>query len=170
MLSRQVISTFQRKSLQVAISLLLLAGWSVALAGSTVDTAPASRHPASTHATATRAPATRLNTALPVVASATLPGRTLPLDKPRPTRVGAADPSTASLNRSNPENVPSPGFDVRWRESRELVGPDLVSVIRNYRRDGLPVVHLYESGHNMLAIGVNPHGMPGIYFTSHVGG
>jgi hypothetical protein len=62
------------------------------------------------------------------------------------------------------------GLDIRWRESRELVSADVVSMIRNYRRDGLPIVHLYESNHNLLAIGVNPHGLPGIYFTRHVGG
>ena len=62
------------------------------------------------------------------------------------------------------------GLDLRWRETREIAGPEIVSLIRNYRRDGLPVVQLWQSGQNLLAIGVNPHGLPGIYFRRNVGG
>ena len=61
-------------------------------------------------------------------------------------------------------------FPIQWRESREIVGPELVSRIRNYKRDGLPVVRLWEAGQSRVAIGFNTHGMPGIYFTHHVGG
>jgi hypothetical protein len=45
-----------------------------------------------------------------------------------------------------------------------------VSLVRNYRRDGLPLVHLWESQQNRVAIGLNPHGLPGIYYTRHFGG
>lgn len=61
-------------------------------------------------------------------------------------------------------------FPIQWRESREIAGPEIISRIRNYKRDGLPVVQLWEAGQSRVAIGLNPHGMPGIYFTHHIGG
>ena len=63
-------------------------------------------------------------------------------------------------------------FPIQWRESREIAGPELVSRIRNYKRDGFPIVQLWQSSSDQsrVAIGVNPHGLPGIYFTHHVGG
>ena len=61
-------------------------------------------------------------------------------------------------------------FPIQWRESREIAGPEIISRIRNYKRDGLPVVQLWESQQSRVAIGLNPHGVPGIYFTHHVGG
>jgi hypothetical protein len=68
------------------------------------------------------------------------------------------------------EERPDPGLAIQWRESREIVSPNIVSLVRNYRRDGLPIVHLYQSQQNILAIGLNNHGIPGIYFTRHIGG
>ena len=65
---------------------------------------------------------------------------------------------------------PTGAFPIRWRESREIAAPEIISLIRNYKRDGLPVVPLWQSEQSRVAIGLNPHGLPGIYFTHHVGG
>jgi hypothetical protein len=47
------------------------------------------------------------------------------------------------------------------------VDKDLASLIKNYHRNGLPLVHLWQSEKNMVALGLNTHGLPGIYFTRH---
>ncbi len=57
------------------------------------------------------------------------------------------------------ENDSKFAFPVRWQK------PELERVVRSFRRTGLPVVHLWGSGRNVLAIGLSPHGVPGIYFT-----
>jgi hypothetical protein len=46
--------------------------------------------------------------------------------------------------------------------------PEIVRVARQLRHNGLPIVRLWQSGPNLLAIGLNPHGVPGIYFTQKV--
>jgi hypothetical protein len=56
----------------------------------------------------------------------------------------------------------SVAFPVRWQK------PELERVVRSFRRAGLPIVHLWGSGRNVLAIGLSPHGVPGIYFTQKV--
>ncbi len=149
--------------MKVALALLLLGGWSLSLAGP-ADNGAGPRQSKSRMQTSSPAP---LNVALPANTAAKLSAHPVPLDEPRGTRV---NPDTAAEVAEPKGERATAGLDIRWRESREIVGPDMVSMIRNYRRDGLPVVHLYQSGQNLLAIGVNPHGLPGIYFTRHVGG
>jgi hypothetical protein len=78
-------------------------------------------------------------------------------------------PSAAGTDRSSVEHPPAV-IAIPWRESREIVGADIVGLVRNYRRDGLPIVHLYQSNQSVLAVGLNNHGVPGIYFTRHIGG
>src|ERR1700683_3741348 len=56
--------------------------------------------------------------------------------------------------------TPRTELNVRWQSS-----PGLVRVARKFRRNGLPVVRLWASGRNLLAIGINPQGKPGVYFT-----
>jgi hypothetical protein len=51
-------------------------------------------------------------------------------------------------------------FAMRWQR-----GPEFIRVARGFPRRGLPVVRLWESGPSLLAIGVSPRGVPGIYFT-----
>ena len=43
--------------------------------------------------------------------------------------------------------------------------PQLARLVRDYRRNGLPVARLWASGHGLLAIGLSPRGVPGLYFT-----
>ena len=160
-------NALKRKGIQVLVTLLLLGGWSLALAASVQGSANSQRQ-ASHHVQSPRV-APHLNVALPATMAAKLATRPVALDEPRAKLPNPAE-AAAAVAASSGERPNGPGFDIRWRESREIVSPDVVSMIRNYRRDGLPVVHLYQSGQNLLAIGVNPHGLPGIYFTRHVGG
>jgi hypothetical protein len=60
-------------------------------------------------------------------------------------------------------------FAIHWQSHPDGVDPEVVRLARNYRRDGLPVVHLWQSGRSLLHIGLNPHGVPGIYFTQKMG-
>jgi hypothetical protein len=103
------------------------------------------------------------NTTLPVpeTTTASIAGASIagPADANAPERVAASHAARGE-------------FPIHWRESREIAGPELVSRIRNYKRDGFPIVQLWQStsDQSRVAIGVNPHGLPGIYFTHHVGG
>jgi hypothetical protein len=54
-------------------------------------------------------------------------------------------------------------ISVRWQSA-----PEIVRVARHLRHNGLPIVRLWQSGSNLLAIGLSPHGVPGIYFTQQL--
>jgi hypothetical protein len=58
---------------------------------------------------------------------------------------------------------------IHWQPTDvPFVSPRIASLVRNFRHDGLPLVHLWESGRNLLAIGLDPRGKPSIYFTQHL--
>jgi hypothetical protein len=59
-------------------------------------------------------------------------------------------------------------FAIHWQDDLPFVSPKVASLARNFRHDGLPLVHLWQSGRSLLAIGVDPHGKPGIYFTQQL--
>jgi hypothetical protein len=59
-------------------------------------------------------------------------------------------------------------FAIHWYNNPSYVSPQVASLARNFRHNGLPIVHLWQSGRNLLAIGLNPHGKPGIYFTQQL--
>jgi hypothetical protein len=59
-------------------------------------------------------------------------------------------------------------FPIRWESTPANLDPKVVSLARNFRHNGLPIVHLWGSGRNLLALGLNPHGKPGIYFTQNM--
>jgi len=64
-------------------------------------------------------------------------------------------------------------FDVRWQTSPGPAWvqnvPDWVtSNARNYRHRGLPLVHLWESPHYLVALGLSNHGVPGLYFSQRL--
>ena len=147
--------------------------WSLAVAGPPADeftgarSAPDRAHTARAVIGSTAA---ILNTAFPALAASKIPMKSVRLDEPRPTGAESRElPAAAGRDRKTVEHSPS-GMAIQWRESREIVNADIVGLVRNYRRDGLPIVHLYQSTQNVLAIGLNNHGVPGIYFTRHVGG
>jgi hypothetical protein len=71
-------------------------------------------------------------------------------------------PGPIDANADGPSRV---AFAIHWQDEVPFVSPKVASLARNFRHDGLPLVHLWHSGRNLLAIGLNPHGKPGIYFT-----
>ena len=92
-----------------------------------------------------------------------------PLDTPRQAIVNlheaqvrpvAEDAAEAGLH--NPRGL-------HWQDGSAPISPTLVSLARNYHREGLPVVRLWRADRNMVSIGLNPHGVPGIYFTQKMG-
>jgi transposase len=54
-------------------------------------------------------------------------------------------------------------FPIRWQST-----PEIVRQVRDIRRRGLPIVHLWQSTRALVAIGLNKHGVPGIYITQRV--
>ena len=51
-------------------------------------------------------------------------------------------------------------FIIHWQNR-----PDVLRMVRNLRRNGLPVVSLWHSGRSLLALGFSPRGVPGLYLT-----
>jgi hypothetical protein len=89
------------------------------------------------------------------------------LDQPR----GALDlrapvPATEGADHEFRESFP-----IHWQQNSGLIDPRLEHLARNFRRQGLPLVHLWQSasGEHLLAIGLNGHGVPGIWLTQKVG-
>jgi hypothetical protein len=99
-----------------------------------------------------------LSTVLPAAVANKLKSRALPqpLDEPRFATEHFRDLPEPPVGVSNA------GMDIPWQKNR------LVALVRNYKRDGLPIVHLYQSDRSFVAIGLSKHGVPGIYFTKHI--
>jgi hypothetical protein len=59
--------------------------------------------------------------------------------------------------------------NVHWADSRDWINnpPEWIKAARNYRRQGMPLVHLLQSQNksSLLALGVSNRGKPGLYFT-----
>ena len=62
-----------------------------------------------------------------------------------------------------PSTEGSIAFPIAW-EKRS----DIERAVRNFKQNGLPIVHLWGSGRSSLALGVNPKRVPGIYFTQTI--
>jgi len=83
--------------------------------------------------------------------------------------VAIASPrQNASGGKSAPDVGPTEregktAFSTQWQN-----GTQIARVARNYKHDGVPLVHLWGTGKSLLAIGVSPRGVPGIYFTHEV--
>ena len=85
------------------------------------------------------------------------------LDEPRASLGVHSTPGVSAGEQDRSEAH----FPIEWRAGPEIVDKDLASLIKNYHRNGLPLVHLWQSEKNMVALGLNRHGLPGIYFTRH---
>jgi hypothetical protein len=87
---------------------------------------------------------------------------TLRLDVARPVQSGAGPIRQHDLlgSDTNFDSRNKPHFPIRWQ-----VSPDVVRVARQFRRRGLPILRLWRSNYSVLAIGLNPRGVPGIYVT-----
>jgi hypothetical protein len=93
-----------------------------------------------------------------------------PLDTPRQPVVNlheSRDRPDAMDDERN-EGLHNPR-GLHWQDGSAPISPTLVSLARNYHREGLPVVRLWQADRNMVSIGLNPHGVPGIYFTQKMG-
>jgi len=88
-------------------------------------------------------------------------------DEPRRSSVGFRDAPQVSEVEGGMSERPGTQFPIQWRQGPEIVDPAVVSLIKNYHRNGLPIVHLWEKDKNLVALGLNNHGLPGIYFTRH---
>lgn len=91
--------------------------------------------------------------------------RPMSFDSPRASALNLREESrvpAAAAALHNPQGL-------HWEDASATVSPRLVSLARNYHHDGLPVVKLWQADRNVVSIGLNPHGVPGIFFTQTLG-
>ena len=156
-------------SSHLADALMLLCATAMAHAGPGLGTEMArvfSPQPRASSASA-RIPASTLPSPR-AAAMAIASSRTVPLDQPRlPRSFQESAVSTPEPSRSVDENSPV-AFAIQWRLHPTLVNPEVVSRARNLRRTGLPIVNLWQSNNNRVALGLSPRGIPGVYFTQRI--
>jgi hypothetical protein len=70
-----------------------------------------------------------------------------------------------------PNSTPGAAFSVPIDQSPTWMrtAPTLVHAVKQFRREGLPLVHLWQSQQYQLALGLSNHGRPGLYFTQKLG-
>jgi len=80
----------------------------------------------------------------------------------------AASPAGSSAATQNSALVS--GFSVPWDDSPAWMhsAPTLVHAAKEFRRQGLPILHLWQSTHYQLALGLSSHGRAGLYFTQRI--
>ena len=83
----------------------------------------------------------------------------LALDAPRQSLIGRETASQLAPT----DTKGAVAFPIRWQKRTEIE-----RVARDIKHNGLPLVHLWGTGRSLLAIGLSPHGVPGIYFTQKV--
>jgi hypothetical protein len=161
------------KSSHLAGALLLLSATAMAYAGPGLgaDTArlfsPQPRESSARFPTVTL-PSPRTVAMTRAAAMTTESPRTVPLDQPRlPRSIQEPAASAPEPARNMDENSPV-AFPIQWRLHPALVNPEVVSRARNLRRTGLPIVHLWQSNNNLVALGLSPRGIPGVYFTQRI--
>jgi hypothetical protein len=159
------------RSSNVAVAALLLAASTMAYAGNlsvgnTVRTLSDTPHTTNSRIAA---PNARNSVVLPaprIAATTTaLESKVVPLDQPR---VKSSAESTVSVPGTQPalEDRSPVAFGITWRAESGVVNPqEIVSRAHNLRRTGLPIVHLWQSNQNLVAIGLSPRGVPGVYFS-----
>lgn len=98
-----------------------------------------------------------------------MPRPQLSLDAPRPNTVNLHEARPHAPAADAAEALAHSPQGLHWEDGSAPVNPHLVSLARNYHHDGLPVVKLWQADRNMVSIGLNPHGVPGIFFTQTMG-
>ncbi len=138
-----------------------------AVAGSLGDIANSVRKGTGVRAEAARPVAVRLTSLRPDLSTGA--AKPVSLDTPRENtvslheaqpRVPSAEVAIAGMH--NPQGL-------HFEDASATVSPTLIRLARNYHHDGLPVVKLWQADRNMVSIGLNPHGVPGIFFTQALG-
>ena len=96
--------------------------------------------------------------------------RPLPLEQPRHALDRRAPDARSLAGMEGAGGEYRASFPIRWQKYSELVNPEVEHMARNFRRQGLPLVHLWQSasGEHLVAVGLNPHGVPGIWLTQKV--
>jgi len=92
-------------------------------------------------------------------------GRPLRFDQAHASSATAIAPRQFTQTNLDVEFRPQSAFVIHWAR------PELVIITRNFRRSGLPVVTLWHASggaRGLLALGLSPRGVPGIYFTQKV--
>ena len=72
--------------------------------------------------------------------------------------------STMANESSTTSNVAQSLGSARWDDT-----PQVIQAAKQFKRRGLPLVHLWESDHALLALGLNQRGKPGLYITQKIG-
>jgi hypothetical protein len=93
----------------------------------------------------------------------------LSLDAPRPNTLNLHEAPARLAAAETSEAIPHSPRGLHWEDASAPVNPHLITLARNYHHDGLPVVKLWQADRNMVSIGLNPHGVPGIFFTQTLG-
>lgn len=157
------------KSSHLAGVLLLLSASTMAYAGPGLGADTARQFSPQPRASSASARIPALTLPWPRTAAMTMESsRAMPLDQPRlprsiqETAAGAPEPGR-NIDESSPV-----AFAIQWRPHPTLVSPEVVSRARNLRRSGLPIVHLWQSNNNVVALGLSPRGIPGVYFTQRI--
>jgi hypothetical protein len=101
-------------------------------------------------------------------AAMTTEHRIMPLDQLRlPSSLQVSSARVPETNVSTEESSPV-AFAIHWSPHPTLVNPEVVRRAANMRRTGLPIVHLWQSNNNLVALGLSPRGIPGVYFTQRI--
>jgi len=87
-------------------------------------------------------------------------GRPLRFDQVRGSSASANTTRQFTRTALDVEFGPKSALEIHWQTR-----PELVRIARNFRRTGLPVVSLWHSGRGIVALGLSPRGVPGLYFT-----
>jgi len=80
----------------------------------------------------------------------------------------SASPATSTATMQNSALVS--GFSVPWDDSPDWMhsAPTLVHAAKEFRHQGLPILHLWQSTQYQLALGLSSHGRAGLYFTQRI--
>jgi hypothetical protein len=99
------------------------------------------------------------------VVAATPEAKVIPLDRPRAKTLQESTASVSAASSAVEDRSPV-AFGIQWHTQSGVVNPqEIVSRARNLRHSGLPIVHLWQSNKDLVALGLSPHGVPGVYFT-----
>ncbi len=93
----------------------------------------------------------------------------LSLDAPRPGVLDLHEARAHMPAADTAEALPHSPRGLHFEDASAPVSPHLITLARNYHHDGLPLVKLWHADRNMVSIGLNPHGVPGIFFTQTMG-
>jgi hypothetical protein len=161
------------KSSHLAAALMLLSATAMAYAGPGLGADSArlfSPQPLSSSArfSTLTLPSPRTAAMTRAAAMTTESPRTIPLDQLRLPRSFQEPAAGAPEPGRNMDGISPVAFPIQWRPHPALVNPEVVNRARNLRRTGLPIVHLWQSNNNLVALGLSPRGIPGVYFTQKI--